>query len=602
MNAIVILTKQHFFKVEILMRSFLIPIFILLTFPAVQGQNANAPNAGQLPAAPPLLSQALCGKGTYLVSLGGTSIGRETFDVKCAETGFVANAKTNFKIAATTIDIESEMELDKKAIPSKFTSKGTMATTSVDQTIVFKNGKATITTSTGSQDMLYQDGASYVMANLTYVLTFVAARYDNARGGEQSIPIFPNGNAIMERTARDEVQPFGSIAGPRKTTFDRYTLKLGPATLVLWSDTKGRIAAISMPVQNFVAVREGYASFVEPLHAALASLIKKLKPDYTAPPDATFTSEEVKIKVKNYILAGTLLLPKGGTRPYPVVVTSTGSGQQTRDEPIPLPNLKGYKPFRQIAEYLVTRGIAVLRVDDRGVGDSTGINTLDRATTFDFADDVRAQVAYLRRRREIDPKRIAIVGHSEGGMIAPLVAASDPQLAAIVLMAGTAKRGEEVLLYQMNRPLELNAAMTDEEKSKGRVANQSILRTVIEGGDISKLPEIFHFHWTKIFLTYNPLPTIRKVRQPILIVQGELDRQVTADQAEMLAKAAMDAGNKDVMVRMFPKLNHLFLPSKDGDESEYSALEVTTLGDDVLRAIGDWLQFKLKRSEPGPTR
>jgi dienelactone hydrolase len=584
------------------MRSILIPIFILLALPVVPAQNTNAPNAGQLPKAPPLLSEALCGKGTYLVSLGGTSIGRETFDVQCAETGFVAKAKTNFKIAATIIDIESELELDKKAIPTKFTSRGTMATTSVDQTIIFRNGKATITTSDGSQDMLYQDGASYVMANLSYVLAFVAARYDNALGGEQSIPLFPNAAAILERTARDEVRPLGSAVGPRTTLFDRYTMKLGPATLVLWSDMQGRIAAMSMPVQNFVAVRDEYASFVAPLHAALAPFIKTLKPDYSVPNSAPFTAEEVRIKVKNYILAGTLLLPKGGTQPYPVVVTSTGSGQQTRDEPISLPNLKDYKPFRQIAEHLATHGIAVLRVDDRGVGDSTGIDTLDRATTFDFADDVRAQVAYLRTRPDIDPKRIAIVGHSEGGIIAPMVAASDPKIAAIVLLAGTAKRGEDVLLYQMNRPLELNAAMTDEEKSKGRAANQSILRTVIEGGDISKLPQIFHFQWTKVFLTYDPLPTIRKVRQPILIVQGELDRQVTADQADMLAKAAMDAGNKDVMVRVFPKLNHLFLPSKEGDESEYSSLEVTTLSDDVLRAIGDWLQFKLQRSEPGPKR
>jgi dienelactone hydrolase len=295
-------------------------------------------------------------------------------------------------------------------------------------------------------------------------------------------------------------------------------------------------------------------------------------------------------------------LPKTGARPFPVVVTSTGSGQQTRDEPLPFPNLKDYKLFRQIAEHLASRGIAVLRVDDRGVGDSTGVETLDKATTFDFADDVRAQVAYLRTRPDVDHKRIAIVGHSEGGVIAPLVAASDPQIKAIVLMAGTGKRGDEVLLYQMNRPLELNPAMSDEEKAKARAENERILRTVIEGGDVSKLPALFHYPWTRAFLTYDPLSTIRKVRQPIFIVQGALDQQVTADQADMLAKAAREAGNQDVMVRVFPTLNHLFLPAITGDESEYNTLETSRIGDDVIKAIGDWLQFKLQRSDPAPAR
>jgi dienelactone hydrolase len=557
----------------------------------------------QLPAPAPLLSPALCGKGVFLISLSGTSVGREAFDVKCVEgVGYAASAQTNIKLPGALIDVETSIELDKAASPTKFTSKGTMLGSPVDQTITFKDGKANITTQGGAQEILYEQGASFIMSNVQYLLAFVAARYDTARGGEQSISIFPNLSAKMERTARDEVQPAGVAAAPKPTAFDRYTLQLGGAALVLWADMQGRIVVISLPEQKYISVREEYASFAEPLHAALASVMKNLKPDYSAPPDAPFTAEEVKIKVKDYQLAGTLLLPKSGARPFPVVVTSTGSGQQTRDEPMPFQNLKDYKPFRQIAEHLAARGIAVLRVDDRGVGDSTGLETLDKTTTFDFADDVRAQVAYLRTRRELDPKRIAIVGHSEGGVIAPLVAASDPQIAAIVLLAGTGKRGDAVLLYQMNRPIELNQAMTEEEKTKARMENERILRTVIEGGDTSKLPALFRFAWTTAFLTYDPIPTIRKVRQPILIVQGALDRQVTADQAGLLAKAAREAGNKDVMVRVFPKLNHLFLPAVTGDESEYNSLETSRIGDDVIKIIGDWLLFKLQKSEPAPVR
>lgn len=557
----------------------------------------------QLPAPAPLLSPALCGKGVFLISLGGTPVGRETFEIKCvAGGGYAASGQTNVKLPGALIDVETAIEMDKAASLTKFTSKGTMLGSPIEQTITFTNGKANITTKEGTQEMLYEKGSTFIMSNVQYLMTFLAAQYDTSRGGAQSIRIFPNLSANMERTARDEVQPTGAVAAPKPSAFDRYTLQIGQATLILWTDTQGRLAVISLPAQKYVAVREEYTGFVEPLQAALVSTMKGLKPDYSAPPDAPFTAEEVKIKVKDYQLAGTLLLPKSGARPFPVVVTSTGSGQETRDEPLPYPNLAEYKIFRQIAEHLAARGIAVLRVDDRGVGDSTGLETLDKATTFDFADDVRAQVAYLRTRRELDPKRIAIVGHSEGGIIAPLVAASDAQIAAVVLLAGTGKRGDEVLLYQMNRPLELNAALSDEERAKARAENERILRTVIEGGDTSKLPTLFRYPWTKAFLTYDPLPTIRKVRQPILIVQGELDRQVTADQAELLAKAARDAGNQDVTVRLFPTLNHLFLPAKTGDESEYTSLETSRIGDDVIKAIGDWLLFKLQRSEPAKGR
>ncbi|HEY0543778.1 MAG TPA: alpha/beta fold hydrolase [Pyrinomonadaceae bacterium] len=582
------------------MRTILLSLLIMILTPTF---SVAQQSKQQLPAPAPLLSTALCGKGVFLVSLSGTQVGRETFEVKCLEGGgYAASGQTNLKLPGALIDVATTIELDKTAAPTKFTSSGTMLGSPVEQAITFNDGKATITTKEGAQQMLYEKGASFIMSNVQYLLTLVAARYDTARGGEQSIALFPNINAKMERTARDEVQAAGVAAAPKPTAFDRYTLELGQATLILWADTQGRVVVISLPQQKYVAAREEYASYVAPLDAALVSTMKGLRPDYSAPPDAPFTAEEVKIKVKDYQLAGTLLLPKTGARPFPVVITSTGSGQQTRDEPLPYPNLKDYKLFRQIAEHLASRGIAVLRVDDRGVGDSTGVETLDNVTTFDFADDVRAQVAYLRTRPDVDHKRIAIVGHSEGGVIAPLVAASDPQLKAIVLMAGTGKRGDEVLLYQMNRPLELNAAMSDEEKARARAENERILRTVIEGGDISKLPPIFHYAWTKAFLTYDPLSTIRKVRQPIFIVQGALDQQVTADQADMLAKAAREAGNTDVTVRVFPTLNHLFLPATTGDESEYNTLETSRIGDDVIKAIGDWLQFKLQRGDPAPAR
>ncbi|PYS51702.1 MAG: hypothetical protein DMF68_03465 [Acidobacteria bacterium] len=317
--------------------------------------------------------------------------------------------------------------------------------------------------------------------------------------------------------------------------------------------------------------------------------------DYSAPPNASFTAEEVTVNAKGFTLAGTLLLPKSGARPLPAVITITGSGQQTRDEPIPIPGLEKYRPMRQIAEALATRGIAVLRVDDRGVGKSGGRDTLMTATTSSFADDVRAEVAYLRSRPEIDPKRIALVGHSEGGLIAPMVATTDPQIKAIVLMAGGGKRGDQISMDQLNDALSRATGLSEEQKEQQRAQEKEIIQAVQSGGDLSKYPPQVRLPWVKEFWTYDPLPTIRKVHQPILILQGALDRQITADQATLLEQAAKGAGNKDVTLHIFPNLNHLFLPAKTGAFAEYSKLETTSIGDGVLKVLGGWLEAKLKK-------
>ena len=318
------------------------------------------------------------------------------------------------------------------------------------------------------------------------------------------------------------------------------------------------------------------------------------KIDYSAPPNAPYTAEEVTIPAKGYTLAGTLLLPKNRTGKLPAVLTITGSGLQTRDEPLPMPGLEKYALMRQIAENLASRGIAVLRVDDRGVGNSGGRETLANATTSGFADDVRAEVNYLRTRSEIDPKRIALVGHSEGGTIAPMVAVTDPAIAAIVLMAGGGKRGDQISLQQQSDALDSIPGMTPEIKKQKVAEEQEIINAVQTGGDLSKYPAGVRSPWLKEFWTYDPIPTIRKVRQPILILQGALDRQVTHEQADLLEEAARAGGNTNVTKQVFPNLNHLFLPAKTGGVDEYSKLETSSVPDDLLKTLGDWLVKALK--------
>jgi fermentation-respiration switch protein FrsA (DUF1100 family) len=161
-------------------------------------------------------------------------------------------------------------------------------------------------------------------------------------------------------------------------------------------------------------------------------------------------------------------------------------------------------------------------------------------------------------------------------------------------MAGSAIRGDQISIAQLNEALAGETTMTEEQKNKQRAEQQEVIHAVVTGGDLSKYSAQVRLPWMKEFWTYDPLPTIRRVRQPVLVLHGALDRQVAAEQAGMIERAARNAGNKDVTVRVFPNLNHLFLPAKTGAFSEYSTLSTSVVGDDVLKTMGVWLETKLK--------
>jgi uncharacterized protein len=303
------------------------------------------------------------------------------------------------------------------------------------------------------------------------------------------------------------------------------------------------------------------------------------KPDYSAPADAPYTAESVSIlNGSDVVLGGTLTVPRNPKAPVPAVVTITGSGQQDRDEYLPIAG--GYRPFRQIADTLGRRGIAVLRLDDRGVGSSTG--NPSTSTSIDFAGDIRAAVNYLRSRRDIDPARIALIGHSEGGLIAPLVATKDPKVRAIVLMAGPAYTGREIIRYQQSYAVEHDTTLTAAKRD-------SLLR--LGAMQIDSLGA--RNPWMKFFLTYAPDTTAKRVKAPVLILQGATDRQVTAEQAEKLAAAFRAGGNRDVTVRVFPDHNHLFIKDPSGNPRNYSNLTTNKVDPVVLGVIADWLASKL---------
>ena len=524
--------------------------------------------------------------GKLLSFADGKQIGTEAFTIR--QSG-VSESNGTLAVNGQTINLKSRTEYrDAHAVGFEMDDgSNTKMKVSINGTEVKMSGPQETTGQTDAEALILENG-------IGHQYYFLVRRYDKQKGGVQQFKMFVP--SVMQ-TAPVSLELKGALNPlPEKPAkLEHYRAVIANSINAdIVTDASGKLVLISFPAQKIEVVREEYAASVEGLRAALTATPKSASTDYSAPASAPFTAEEVTVNAKGFTLSGTLLLPKNGARPFPAVITITGSGQQTRDEPIPIVGLEKYAIMRQVAETLASRGIAVLRVDDRGVGKSGGFEQLGTATTSDFADDVRAEVAYLRSRPEIDPKRIALVGHSEGGNIAPMVAASDPQIAAIVIMAGSAIRGDQISIAQLNEVLERDTTMTAEQKNKQRAEQKETIQAVITGGDLSKYPAQVRLPWMKEFWSYDPLPTIRKVRQPILVLHGALDRQVAAEQAGMIEKTARAAGNKDVTVRVLPNLNHLFLPARTGAFSEYSTLETSVVGDDVLKPLGDWLAAKLK--------
>ena len=352
---------------------------------------------------------------------------------------------------------------------------------------------------------------------------------------------------------------------------DSMVLDFGGVAVRLAVNPSGEILGGAVPAQGLRVVR---------LRNVSDAALSVAKPDYSAPNDAPYTAEDVTIPTKaGFTLAGTLTLPKGANGPVAAVVTITGSGLQDRDEAISL--VKGYRLFRQIADTLGRNGIAVLRMDDRGFGRSGG--SVATATSADFADDIRAGLAYLRTRREIDPRRLGLVGHSEGGLIAPMVAASDSALRAIVLMAGPSQGGREILEYQARYAVEHDTSLKVPQRDSALTAARASIDSATRASP-----------WLRFFVSYDPLATAGHVKVPTLILQGATDRQVTAEQAEQLAAAIRAAGNARVTVRVFPEANHLFVQDPDGDPSRYSTLPSGAVRSDVLGLLVDWLLGELR--------
>jgi pimeloyl-ACP methyl ester carboxylesterase len=342
-------------------------------------------------------------------------------------------------------------------------------------------------------------------------------------------------------------------------------------------------------------------------------------------PKKPYPYKEEEISVINQgagvTLAGTFTYPENGDN-FPTVVLITGSGPQNRDE-----ELLGHKPFLVLSDYLTRHGIAVLRCDDRGIGKSTGNFTT--ATTKDFATDILACVEYLKSRKEVDKKNIGLIGHSEGGIIAPMVAVKSKDVAYIVLMAGTGLNGEKILELQ-SRLIAKAEGASDEVIDKMMQVNIKLYKIAMEDIDstkaaakLNKVMDDFYISisdsaknfpanskenlyrqtssllspWFRYFLSYEPKVNLSKLKIPVLAVNGENDLQVPPkENLAAIGNALKEAGNKNYKLIELPKLNHLFQKSVSGSPTEYGKIE-QTIDPIALSTISDWILNVTKYKE-----
>ncbi len=327
--------------------------------------------------------------------------------------------------------------------------------------------------------------------------------------------------------------------------------------------------------------------------------------------DVTFRNEAAGLN-----LAGTLTRPPG-EGPHPAVILITGSGTQDRNETV-----AGHRPFLVLADYLTRRGFAVLRCDDRGAGKSDMPS--GDFTTRDLAGDTQAAFDFLKGQPGIDGRRIGLTGHSEGGVIAPMVAADNPEVAFVVLMAGTGAPGAQVLESQVELLARaegkseaevrhvaqaekdvLAAVLGDGDPAVRRQRAAELIRNSLSDDQKKQLPDPEQFigqqldalfsPWMQFFLTFDPRPTLARVKCPVLAVGGEKDAQVPAAvHLPLIERAVRDGGNTRVTVKLLPGLNHLFQTCGTGAVSEYAAIE-ETLSPLFLQTVGDWLAETAKR-------
>lgn len=413
---------------------------------------------------------------------------------------------------------------------------------------------------------------------------FLFAQYDSARSGPQTFKAFVPSQAVPFSLNLERLDsPIFKINGqPVTTEHFRAETTLG-LSFEIWTDTSLVPLFIQVPAQQIKIVRKG--------SEALAKLISPPLPKPVTLVNDPYTTEEVEFTNGGQKLVGTLTIPKKGSAPFPAVVIISGSGPQDRD------GTAVASLYRLVAEHLSANGVAVLRADDRGVGKSM---PLASGTSYrDLINDSKAAFEFLFNRSDIERRKIALAGHSEGALTALLIAAEDPRVAAVVVLAGGSRSLDRIVLEQTLNLQALNSPVNPSDKTRysSLVAQLDKVFTEVRSKPKPADPAKDPLAYFRQHLEIDPLAVARRVRVPTLILNGERDDNVLSYHALELAQAMADSGNKQVLLRIFPNLTHVFTPStRDKAVTNAQAGEVSP---DVLELIQRWAANVLVRGKDG---
>lgn len=411
----------------------------------------------------------------------------------------------------------------------------------------------------------------------------LAVRLKTASAGER-IPVYQPAqgsfDAEVGESTTEQIKTIDRTIMARRTRLMFQLPNVPPLAVEVWGDEAGRLLRVSIPVQSLEFAREDIAS-------VSARLVTMSRPN----------DEDIRVPANGFSIAGTLSKSPASkaTTKSPAVILIGGSGPSDRDE-----TAFGIPIFGQLANVLADAGYLVVRYDKRGVGQSGGRTEVARLN--DFAEDARAVIKAISERKDVDRKRIAVVGHSEGGWIAMLAAAKNDRVSALGLISTVAVSGRDLNLYQVTHGVERSGRPEAERQATIDLQKQ-IQQAVVAGAGWEKLPEGVrrqadtpYFH---SFLTHDPAKIMKDVRQPLLIVQGERDTQVppsNADQLERLAKARKRVVPVEVV--KIPGINHLLVPATTGEADEYGSLPQRTVSADVSNALVQWLGRTIRAQTP----